>query len=258
MPSCLAMRVSCAAHSRTCATEPGADCSCLRLQRLDRVDHRDARPLGSERGRDLLELRSRRAARTPAASRPSRRARSATCSPDSSPVTYSNLRGGERAQRLQQQRRLADARIAADQHHLPATRPPPSTRSSSPMPVGMRSSVARVARRKRDVGRPRLASAPAAALGHASRQRAPRRRRHGHGLNHCSRARAALGAHVRGLRPCHHGPRRPPARARPACAQQLVAQRARGRADLVGRQALAPERDRRADVALGDGGEGRR
>ena len=28
MPVCLATRVSCAAHSRTCATEPGADVSC--------------------------------------------------------------------------------------------------------------------------------------------------------------------------------------------------------------------------------------
>jgi hypothetical protein len=29
MPPCLASRVSCAAHSRTCATEPGADVSAL-------------------------------------------------------------------------------------------------------------------------------------------------------------------------------------------------------------------------------------
>jgi hypothetical protein len=46
---------------------------------------------------------------------------------------------GQLRQRLQQQGRFADARIAADQHH--AARPPgppPSTRSNSSMPVAMR------------------------------------------------------------------------------------------------------------------------
>ena len=51
-------------------------------------------------------------------SSPSRRARSATCAPLSSPVTYSTfIRARQRIQRLQQQRALADARVAADQHH---------------------------------------------------------------------------------------------------------------------------------------------
>jgi hypothetical protein len=41
-------------------------------------------------------------------------------------------------QRLQQQGRLADAGIAADQHHRALGQPPPSTRSNSPMPVDTR------------------------------------------------------------------------------------------------------------------------
>ena len=56
MPLCLATRVSCAAHSRTCATEPGADCSASGIERLDRIDHRDRGLVCLHRGLDFLEL----------------------------------------------------------------------------------------------------------------------------------------------------------------------------------------------------------
>ena len=56
--------------------------------------------------------------RAVAASSPRRRARSATCCTDSSPVAYSTGPDGvERRGRLQHERRFADTRIAADQSH---------------------------------------------------------------------------------------------------------------------------------------------
>ena len=70
-------RVSCAAHSRTCATEPGADVERVGEHGLDRVDHAERRLLGFDR-RDDASRAGSRPARAPAASRrPSRRARSA-------------------------------------------------------------------------------------------------------------------------------------------------------------------------------------
>jgi hypothetical protein len=50
-------------------------------------------------------------------------------------------RAGEAHRRLEQQGGLADAGVAADQVTEPGTRPPPSTRSSSPIPVGQRAST---------------------------------------------------------------------------------------------------------------------
>jgi hypothetical protein len=55
--------------------------------------------------------------RTCEPARPSRRARSATWAPLSSPVTYSTFICATARRRLQQQRALADAGVAADQHH---------------------------------------------------------------------------------------------------------------------------------------------
>ena len=49
--------------------------------------------------------------------------------------------GGQRGQGLEQQGRLADAGLAAEQGDRPGTSPPPSTRSSSPIPVGAGSAV---------------------------------------------------------------------------------------------------------------------
>jgi hypothetical protein len=55
-PLALAARVSCAAHSRTWATEPGALSELVGIHRLDRVDHAEGRLLGLQRGEDLLQL----------------------------------------------------------------------------------------------------------------------------------------------------------------------------------------------------------
>jgi hypothetical protein len=80
------MRVSCAAHSRTWATEPGAEGELVGVDGLDRVDDAEGRRLGLHRGGDLLELDlGQHAHRVPG--RPRRRARSATWAPLSSPVT---------------------------------------------------------------------------------------------------------------------------------------------------------------------------
>ena len=117
MPRCLAMRVSCAAHSRTCDTLPGAEViasvymvwiestttisGCSRVERGDdrlelhfgeqrhrRVDQRQ--PLGAQR--DLLDR---------------------LLAGDVERL----FRRADRCHRLQQQRRLADARVAAQQDH---------------------------------------------------------------------------------------------------------------------------------------------
>ncbi|MNN02734.1 hypothetical protein D3C81_1154020 [compost metagenome] len=95
----------------------------LRVERLDRVDHRHFRLLGFERGLDLLELDF--------GEQPQRRAFHAQ------PLrTQGDLRAGffaadiehaalpgQVGQRLQQQRGLADAGIAADQHHAARHQP---------------------------------------------------------------------------------------------------------------------------------------
>ena len=118
VPLALAVRVSCAAHSRTCATEPGAEVSCSEYRVWIESITQNRRLLGLDRGQDLLELDLGQHAHLRCASRPRRRARSATCAPLSSPVTYSAvICARQRIERLQQQRRLADARVAADQHH---------------------------------------------------------------------------------------------------------------------------------------------
>ena len=87
-----------------------------RVERLHRVDHADGGTLALESRADRVELRlgedldrarSRRAAS----------ARSLTCATDSSPVTSSARRvGRHRAERRQEQGRLADAGLAADEH----------------------------------------------------------------------------------------------------------------------------------------------
>ena len=56
VPAVLAKRVSCAAHSRTCATLPGRGLQRLGIDGLDRIHHRDRGLLLRERGQDLLEL----------------------------------------------------------------------------------------------------------------------------------------------------------------------------------------------------------
>ena len=86
VPARFACRVSCAAHSRTCATEPGADCS-VSLHRvwIESITATAGLPASSApRMRSSCVSAS---SRTPPASSDSRRARIAICSADSSPVT---------------------------------------------------------------------------------------------------------------------------------------------------------------------------
>ena len=121
VPPRLAKRVSCAAHSRTCATEPGADCSVsdhsvwiesitamLGPRRLERAEH-------------ALELRLGGNAHPRGVEREAPRAQRDLLGRFFAGHIEHRLR--ERAQSLQQQRGLADARIAAEQHHLPCDQP---------------------------------------------------------------------------------------------------------------------------------------
>ena len=86
VPSDLAARVSCAAHSRTCATEPGADVNASEnTVWIESITQNFGRSVSI-----AARIRSSwisASTRTGASRRPSRRARSATCAPDSSPVT---------------------------------------------------------------------------------------------------------------------------------------------------------------------------
>jgi hypothetical protein len=85
-PVCLDRRVSCAAHSRTWATEPGADCSCSEyrvwIESTTTTAGRRASIDAQMRSSEISASSGRRAT-----SRPSRRARSATWAADSSPLT---------------------------------------------------------------------------------------------------------------------------------------------------------------------------
>jgi hypothetical protein len=95
----------------------------IRIQRLDRVDHRDLGLLGLERRRDALELDLRE---EPDVSRvdtePLRAQRGLLRRLLAGDVDRFARRAHPR-ERLEQQRRLADAGIAADQHHLPGDEP---------------------------------------------------------------------------------------------------------------------------------------
>ena len=116
-PLALAMRVSCAAHSRTWATEPGAEVSCSEYTVWIESMTQKSGASASIAARIFSSWISA-STRTREPSRPRRRARSATCAPLSSPVTYSTfMLRRQRVDRLQQQRALADAGVAADQHH---------------------------------------------------------------------------------------------------------------------------------------------
>ena len=82
---------------------------------------------------------------TPSASSPSRCARRATCCADSSPDTYSTLRFfAIRATVCSSSVDLPMPGSPPNKITAPSTSPPPSTRSSSPMPVGSRGTSAAV------------------------------------------------------------------------------------------------------------------
>jgi hypothetical protein len=94
----------------------------LRPQRLDRVDDRDVRPRGFERTEHALELRFRRDAHPFGLQpQPPRTQRDLVDRFFAGEIEHRGIR--HRAQRLQQQRGLADSRIAAQQCHLPRHQP---------------------------------------------------------------------------------------------------------------------------------------
>ena len=154
-------RRSRAAASRTCATEPGAEPMLGGVERLHGVDHADRRAARARASR------RRRRARSPRGSRPPRRRRAApraglTCATDSSPVTSSTRRSRLIA-------RSAD-RSSVDfptpgspptRTSEAGTRPPPSTRSSSPTPVGIRAVSSASTSTSRSGGRAAEAATPA-------------------------------------------------------------------------------------------------
>ena len=138
MPVCLASRVSCAAHSRTCDTEPGAAVSSpLYSVWIESI----TATVGfcSDTAAWIASSRISANRLTLPVARPSRRARSATCSADSSPVTYSTEVVSDRdASACSSSVDLPMPGSPPISTTAPATRPPPSTRSNSSRPVGWR------------------------------------------------------------------------------------------------------------------------
>ena len=113
-----ASRISSKLEARTCATVPGAlSIVSSHMVWIESITTSAASPAASR-----LAAMSRRliaaASSSGASCRPRRRARRRICSIDSSPEMYRTRRPSRarRGRRLQQQGRLADARIAADQH----------------------------------------------------------------------------------------------------------------------------------------------
>ena len=123
MPRCLASRVSCAAHSRTCATLPGAEVSAsvyaVWIESMTTTSGFSA-PIGRD---DRLELhfgeQRHRRVDEPEPLRAQRDLLDRFLAGD----VERRLRGADRRHRLQQQRRLADARIAAEQDHAARDEP---------------------------------------------------------------------------------------------------------------------------------------
>ena len=153
------------------------------------------RPLDDPpRSRCLADEPTRRPARRRAPRRP-RGAEPARPTPRRSRRGRSPPAGRSDACRdLEQQGRLADARLAAEQDHEPATSPPPSTRSSSPIPTAARrpslGELARSRGAEGDAGAP--GHARSAALAHEVSTRYSTRRRSGTGPPSAGRSAARL------------------------------------------------------------------
>ena len=118
VPPALAARVRCAAHSRTCATEPGAEVSWSEYTVWIESITATAGWIGRDGGEDFFELDlgqhlDLRVVQAEAA-RAQRDLGAAFLAGD---VERGHLRALQAVERLQQQGRLADAGIAADQHH---------------------------------------------------------------------------------------------------------------------------------------------
>ena len=138
VPLCLAKRTSNAALSRTWATPPGADCSCsVKMVWIESITI----TLGFSTRAVAMMLSMQVSVITLSLSsgKPKRRARMATCCWDSSPVTYS---AGKRVAILHRVcSRMVDLPMPGSPPISttdPSTRPPPSTRSSSPEAVEKR------------------------------------------------------------------------------------------------------------------------
>ena len=138
MPRRLASSTSACAEARTWVTVPGVESTRVEPHGLDRIDDRDLGRVGPlERGDDVAH-RGRGGELRPARRRgPAAAARRRTWSTRlfAGDVGAGRVLLGERRRDLQQQRRLADAGIAADQQRRSDTRPPPHTRSNSAMPL---------------------------------------------------------------------------------------------------------------------------
>ena len=160
-----------APHSRTCATLPGADSSAGRntvwIESTMSTRGLTASSSACTADRSLSAHSS-----SPSPRMPSRSARILTCAADSSAVTYST--GGVICASLR-----AASSMSVDfpmpgsppiSTSEPRTRPPPSTRSSSPMPVSVRS-LRSMTTSLSVTGRVPGASAPRRALGVAGAAR---------------------------------------------------------------------------------------
>ena len=114
-PLSFATRSSRPAASRTCATDPGAEPMLRRPERLHGVDHAHRRPLALEQLADRFEVGLGEDLDAVAAAEPRGAElhlgdRLLAGDEEGAPV------GRDRPERREQERRLADARLAADQH----------------------------------------------------------------------------------------------------------------------------------------------
>ena len=133
MPRSLARRWSRAAASRTWATDPGADpSSSLHIDCTESTTHTS----GASAAIVAHTVSRLVSASTPTPSTaPRRSARRRTCAGDSSPATSSTFaRPARRASSAAVRLDLPMPGSPASSTSDPGTRPPPSTRSSSPMP----------------------------------------------------------------------------------------------------------------------------
>ena len=139
-PASFATRRIRAAASRTCATEPGAEPISAAVERLHRVDHADAGPLALERRADDVELGlgedlDRLAAAEPRGAQLHLRDRLLARDEQRPPLAR------DRPERREEQRRLADAGLAADEHerrrHEAAAEDPVELADPGRDPVGL-------------------------------------------------------------------------------------------------------------------------
>ena len=136
----LARRCSRAADSRTCDTEPGAAESCSSQSVWIESTTQTSGAVASMVAQTVSSSVSA-STPTPAVA-PSRSARRRTCSGDSSPATSSTGRCAPIAPSIAAVRLdLPTPGSPPSSTSEPGTRPPPSTRSSSAMPVPMRAAA---------------------------------------------------------------------------------------------------------------------